>query len=183
MKLKSIIGIFLILLSLAGMYFWETRVRDRMLFTEVLAAATDINEGDELSGDMLKVISVSSSNLVKGYMTENERSSVTGKVCVFPFKENAVVFSSAFEEKKDSDDGTFVFIFPEEWIFSKNTLLKKGSFVQVYIMPEKTFIGIYKVSSSCDEYTEVYCPLKDYFEIAGFAASGDKKILLVSGDD
>ena len=47
MKWKSIAGIILVVLSVAAMYFWETKGRDSFLLMPVLAAAKDIDANKE----------------------------------------------------------------------------------------------------------------------------------------
>ena len=58
MKWKSIAGIILVVLSVAAMYFWETKGRDSFLLMPVLAAAKDIDAGTVVSEEHFTVLRV-----------------------------------------------------------------------------------------------------------------------------
>ena len=182
MKLKSIIGILLILLSIAGMYFWETKYRKEMIFTKVLAAAADIHEGDIATEDSFKEISVSPESLVSGYLTSEDKDMLLGKECVFPIKENGQIFYGSFEEAKTKeDDGMFDLVLPGEWIYLKDLGLDKGVPALIYYVPSGEYIGRYEVRSvKAGEYVEIRCPLDDYLSMVSSASGGSCSLLLIS---
>ena len=182
MKLKSVIGIILMILSVVGMYFWETDVRDRMIFTKVLAAAVDISEGDTAGRDSFKEISVSSDSLVSGFLSPADAGKLYGKTCVFPLKANSVVFYGAFEDSAaQEDDGMRTLSIPREWIFEGSAELRAGTGVSIYYMPSGTYAGSYELSYAGDASVRIRCELDKYFAmVSELEKNRDTKLLLVT---
>ena len=167
MKTKSIIGIILIAGSVAGMYFWETNLRERMLFTKVLAAAVDIEEGDIAGKDSFKEISISSESLVAGFLKNSEAEELYGKECVFPLKANAVVSKDCFRDGREySNEGKYCFGIPYGWIYEGSLIPSAGYTVMIYSMPSRRYMGEFKtLPVASDETVTVICALESYFEL------------------
>ena len=182
MKVKSIIGVILITASVLGMYFWETSLRERMIFTEVLAAAVDIDEGDIAGKDSFKVISVSQDSLVLGFLKAENAEALYGKTCVFPLKENALVFKGSFEDApKPEDDGMYTLALPAGWIFEGSSDVSEGAETLIYLLPAGEYMGSYEVRGSGDGSVKIRCDLGSYFSILeGLGKSTDNSLLLVS---
>ena len=182
MKIKSIIGIILIIVSIAGMYFWETKVRDKMLFTRVLAAAVDIKEGDIAGKDSFKEISVSSDSLVAGFLKYSDAESLYGKECIFPLKANAVVFRGSFRQGREyEDEGKYSFGIPYGWIYEGSLIPSKGDTVMIYSMPSKKAMGEFRTSyASYDETVVIMSSLDSYFDIVSEIERNESaKLLLI----
>ena len=183
MKAKSIIGILLILASILGMYFWETRLREKMIFTEVLAAAVDIKEGDTAGKDSFKVISVSSESLVQGFLKKEDAEKLYGMTCVFPLKANSLVFKDSFEEpREEEDDGMYTLALSSEWIFEGSSNLFAGSPALIYSVPSGNYLGSYEIKEASEGCVRIRCSLESYFSILKeLGTEKDCRLLLVSG--
>ncbi len=185
MKFKTILGITLIVLSLLGMYLWETRIREKMIFTEVLAAACDLEEGDVAGRDSFKEIRVSSESLVSGYLSVSDAEKLYGKVCRYPLKKNAQVFIGAFGEKKEEeDDGRSDVVLLPSWIAIKNEDIAMGDELSVYSLPTAEYLGTYRVRDVCENGSiEIRCSLEDYFQIMeSLEKEKGNSLLLIRGD-
>ncbi|MBO4819464.1 MAG: hypothetical protein J5528_04920 [Firmicutes bacterium] len=182
MKAKSVIGIVLIIASILGMYFWETELREKMVFTEVLAAAADIHEGDIAGKDSFKVISVSQDSLVSGFLKAENAEELYGKTCVFPLKENALVFKGSFEDPvEEEDDGMYILNIPYSWIFEGSSDMSAGQYALIYSVPSCDYLGIYEVREAGETSVKINCDLESYFSLLSeLGKSKDCRLLLVS---
>ena len=72
MKWKSIAGIVLVILSVAAMYYWETRGRDSFLLVPVLAASDDIEAGTIVGEEDFTVLRVPPETVAAATLTPSE---------------------------------------------------------------------------------------------------------------
>ena len=182
MKLKSVLGIVLIIISVIGMYLWETRIREKVYYTEVLVAAMDIKEGEVAGEGTFKVIPVSPESLVEGHLKASDAESLYGKTCVFPLKKNAQVFGSSFADLSGADDGMYDLPIPGSWCFLGSIRQDLGSRTAVYFMPSGEYAGSYEVVKANAESMTLRCSLEDYFLMTGKLLS-DKNCSLLTVPD
>ena len=178
MKIKSIIGILLIILSMIAMYFWETKGRERLIYTKVLAAAVDLNEGDIAGEGSFKEISVSSDSLILGYMTLGDAEKLYGKECIFPLKENSLVFGEAFQDVSEEGESIYSFVIPGEWIFKRSSDIKAQSHILMYALPSEKYMGRYEVRSVSEKDMEIKCSIEEYFSMAKMALGKEGSLFL-----
>ena len=57
-RIKTIIGVILMILSLLGILFWESEGREKVLMTPVLVTAREINAGELILGEDIIRINV-----------------------------------------------------------------------------------------------------------------------------
>ena len=84
MKLRPWIGVLLVVLSVAAMYIWETRLRSKVELRTVLVYSRDVEAGEEMAPDHFKLISTTPESVVPGGLSEhscgtalNVQSSIT----------------------------------------------------------------------------------------------------------
>ena len=77
-KLRSIVGILLILLSIAGLFFWEWKGREIILMEEVLVAKEEIQKGTVVSSSMFVEKGVMKEMLVEEVLAELKKEIVDG---------------------------------------------------------------------------------------------------------
>lgn len=195
MKTKSIIGIALIILSITGMYFWETRAREAFLFEEVLAASVDISAGETVDAEKFKTISVTNESLLADALRPSDMDLICGRTCLQDIRANSQLVLSYFEDENSSGSPySFTIPLASEWIFSKNAELRAGDPVSIYLMPDKKYMGSFPVKLTDpdrDSFVEIQCSLEDYFAIFDAVRAFEKKaeagmegkgcLLLVSG--
>jgi len=58
-RLRSILGILLIILSIAGLFLWEWKGREMILMEEVLVAKEEIQKGTRVNSSMFTAKGIS----------------------------------------------------------------------------------------------------------------------------
>ena len=160
MKINTIIGILLILLSLAAMFFWETAGRDMFTTTSVLVCAAPVRKGDNVDASDFRVMNISKDSVLEGAMSPQDTEALEGTVANVDLIENQQILSSYFSRSvRSGKNGQSIFVIPEEWIFSRSSALRSGDTVSIYRMPEKEKLGTYHVAfvrdSSEQEVTDL----------------------------
>ena len=77
-KLRPLLGILILALSAAGLYFWETCGRDKLLTEEVLTSACTISAGEVIESSMLTRKAYLRENVASGALAAGEEALVTG---------------------------------------------------------------------------------------------------------
>ncbi len=147
MKIKTVIGLLVAALSLAGMAAWELSLRERFTTVEVLAAACDIPKGSELSSEMLKTVRIGTESRPSGALGEAGIAQIGGKQALVDICEGEPVLSSFFGDRNRALKGGFsIYVLPAAWICSRPAGLRAGDRVAVYAMPEKKKLGSYEIA-------------------------------------
>jgi len=190
MKWKVIIGIFLILLSIGGMVFWETYGRDMVTLTPVLTVSADIPEGSVIRAEDLKQMQIPKEDVISGALTEADAASLIGTYADIDLLVNQQLVPSYFSTRDlGIGKGESVFSIPKAWIMSRSSALRAGDRVRIYSMPEQVFLGSYRLAfvkdnteqevvggsqrrvldrqaaSAAISGVEIICTLSDYFKI------------------
>ncbi len=131
--IKSILGIVLIVASIAGLFYWESVGRVRWTMVEVKAAATDIKQGVRLTEEMVKTIRVPKEQLVGRAITSISRNlSEIGRVKQF-IPANSQLSEDFFETAQDGFAiGKTLFQIRSEWIESRSSSLRAGDTITIY---------------------------------------------------
>lgn len=183
MRLRSIVGIILIIASIAGIYFWETSLRDELLLEPVMVASRNISKGELVSCDDFKEINELPSNILSVAMSYSDVNSLSGLVAASDIYLNEqIVFSRFVTEESLIPKDTNVFVIPKSWIFLFNPELSAGDIVDIYLLPSKEFEGEYEIISINEDSIEIRCHLMDYFYLYDlipiFEENQDNDVLL-----
>lgn len=147
MKWKSIAGLVLVILSVAAMYFWETKGRDSLLLTPVLAAAGDIEAGTVVGEEHFTVLRVPPETAASAAMMPSEAVHILGLRATRHIRKNEQVAKEDFGDlTADVPDGKSVYVLPESWIYSRSSSLRAGDRILIYSMPEKKALGAYTLA-------------------------------------
>jgi hypothetical protein len=151
-KLKPILGALLILLSMAGLLFWELEGRDTVMMDQVLVAGEDIQKGTTLSGSMLVVKGVPKSNLIEGALTPADAALIHGKVASQFIPKNDQIIMVYFREnefymKRDES----IFVIDPGWIAMRSSALRRGDVVDIYGSNGIGLIGTYRIAYVKDD--------------------------------
>ena len=191
MKWKSIAGIILVVLSVAAMYYWETKGRDSFLLAPVLAAAKEIEEGKIVSEEDFTVLRVPPETVAAATLSPSEAVHIYGLRANRPIRRNQQVAKEDFGSMQAQvPEGKSVYVLPESWIYSRSSSLRAGDSVQIYSMPEKKLIGTFTLAfvrdnaeqevqdtnlpsgvlertapSSIISNLEILCTQQEYFEL------------------
>ena len=147
MKWKSIAGIILVVLSVAAMYYWETRGRDSFLLVPVLAAAEDIEEGTVVGEEHFTVLRVPPETAASAALAPSEGAHIYGLRAGKRIRKNQQVAREDFgSTQAQVPDGKSVYVLPQSWIYSRSSSLRAGDRVLIYSMPEKKPMGAYTLA-------------------------------------
>ena len=153
---KSIIGIVLIVISLAGILGWEFIGRDRLMYTEILTVNQDIEQGTVITQDMLGVKRISSASS-KSYRRDDVQL-VIGKETTSYLPVGCELYEEYFEEKAlvvHSEQGQYVLSIPESWLVANPPTLRRGDTVTFLLNGEMitTATVVYVKDGSNSEVT------------------------------
>lgn len=142
MRLRTVAGLLLIVLSIVAMYFWETRGRDRVLLVSVVAAAADIKEGTAVGPEDFKVIRIIPGSSPAGALSPQEAPALYGRRAGRDIAENVQVLREDFLDAQSFiPEGRSVYVIPSEWIFSRSSSLRAGDRVDIYSLHNRELLG------------------------------------------
>ena len=99
MRWRSLVGIVLIVVSIAAMYLWETKLRDRVEMRSVLVFAGDVVPGEEMGPESFRLVRTSPEAVVAGGLAPSEAGSVYGLAASGYYRENQQVLAEYFSPK------------------------------------------------------------------------------------
>lgn len=147
MKLKTIVGIGLIVLSIAAMFVWEGFGRDKLTTESILVCAEDMKSGDAITENGLKTVKVLKSNVLEGALRPGEEDAVMGLLADQNLSRGQQLKAEYFtSQTKKVVKGKSIFVIPSEWIFSRSSALRSGDEVSIYSMPSKKLLGKFEVA-------------------------------------
>ena len=147
MKWKSIAGLVLVALSVAAMYYWETRGRDSFLLMPVLAAAGDIEAGKVVGEEDFTVLRVPPETIAAATLTPSEAAYVYGMRANRHIRKLQQLSKEDFgSASAQVPEGKSVYVLPQSWIYSRSSSLRAGDRVLIFSMPEKKPMGAYMLA-------------------------------------
>ena len=166
MKWKAVIGIVLAVASLAALYLWETKFEDEVTLTSVIVLSEDHVAGDSISISDLKVMKINPQAKLENALTEKDAAFLEEKILNISLAKNQQLKSEYFISKEDVlPEGYVNFVIPSEWIYSKSILINQRDETKIFAMPDKVYLGTYKIDQLYDGTIEVIAQLEDYFKI------------------
>ncbi len=150
-RLRPFVGIVLVLLAAAGMYFWETTGRDAVFTTEIVAAARDISAGEILSAELFEVQNVRKENVASGTYAGADIEALLGKEAKCDISEGSQITGKMCQELSEGDEGLAPFVLFPEWIKERSGSLRAGDRVDIYSGDMAHLMGSFKVAFVRDE--------------------------------
>lgn len=133
---KTLIGVLLILVAVAGIYYWETIGQRELNYTNTLVMAQDVKAGTEVTADMLGYASISRDSIIGAAITNPD--DVLGKVTTGYVPKGAQLVSGYFTEKSSYvADDQYIFSIPSDWVYWYPSTLRKGDTVYLYPVHEE----------------------------------------------
>jgi len=166
MKLKALIGILLIGLSIGGMFLWETRYRDEFTLVSVVAAAKDLKAGDIIDESCLKSVQIYPENLMSTSISISNVNDLIGMVCISDTYENEQLLLNRIAYKESLEPvETRIIVIPNTWIYMFSAQYVAGDYIEIYYMPERSYAGTYKISFVTENTVEIVCKLEEYYAL------------------
>jgi len=172
-KLRPVLGILLIVLSVTGMFIWEWKGREAVMTEEVLVAAQEIRRGASVNAGMFTVKCIPKTDLLEGVLTPSDLNRVLGKVAAQLIPKNSQIIMDYFQDDTfylDRDES--VFVIDPDWIAMRSSSLRRGDIVDIYGSGGLGLLGTFRVAYVKDaEEREV----KDAGDEAGRNRAGSSR--------
>jgi hypothetical protein len=161
LRLKSIIGIILILTAVAGLAYWEIDGRERILTDQVLVARADIYPGQIGSSSLFETIGVTDEQKIKGVLEPSELESIIGQEIKQIIPAKAQISKAYFRtDQHFLKQGESIFVIRSEWISMVSSSIRKKDQIGIYTAKGDLKIGSYQVAfvkdSTVREVTNAY---------------------------
>jgi hypothetical protein len=151
-KMRSIIGVLLILLSIAGLFFWEWKGRDAILTEQVLVAKEEISKGTVLNGSMFEVKGIPKANLLPDALAHADLGLIQDKVASQLIAKNDQVIPDYFSDNEFGlKRNESVFVIRPEWIAMRSSALRRGDIVYFYGTNGLGLLGTFRIAYVKDE--------------------------------
>ncbi|MDO5331377.1 MAG: SAF domain-containing protein [Bacillota bacterium] len=166
MKWKAIIGIVLAIASVAALYLWETKFEDEITLTPVIVLSESHSAGDIIDSSNLKILKINPEAKLDNALSASQSDVIVGKVLNRDLLQNQQLIADYFVSKDEVlPEGYVNFVIPSDWIYSKSVLIKQRDMAEIYAMPQKLYLGTYKIDQLYDGTIEIIAKLEDYFKI------------------
>jgi hypothetical protein len=145
-KLKPILGVLILVLSAAGLYFWETCGREELLTEDVLTAACEISAGETIERSMLVSKAYLRENVARGSLLAGEEALAVGlraKVDVpCGMQLNKAVLAAPGEPEGDMS----CFAIDVDALAHLSPSIRAGDMVEFYSEDVSERLGTYRVA-------------------------------------
>ncbi|HWQ78921.1 MAG TPA: SAF domain-containing protein, partial [Anaerovoracaceae bacterium] len=151
-KLRPVLGILLILLSLAGLFLWEWKGRETITTEEVLVAKEEIHKGALVTGAMLTAKGVPKTGLLEGALVPRDLDLIQGKVAAQLIAKNGQIIMDYFRDDTfylEQDES--IFVIDPGWIAMRSSALRRGDAVDIYGSSGVGLLGTFRVAYVKDE--------------------------------
>ena len=182
MKLKTIIGIILIVVSFSGIVVWECVGRSRLTTVEVLVAARDIETGTVVSASDFCPARVEKGSLLQGVLAPQLAPALEGLIAKYPMSAGQQVIAGYVGPDDRLAEGDSFYVLPPDWIYSRSSLTAEGDDCSIYLMPDERKLGSYKAVLVGDS-VEIICSSEEYFRIYEEISANEGSGLLLVIDD
>lgn len=146
-KLKPVLGVLLILLSIAGLFFWEWKGRETIMTVEVLVAKEEIRQGARVNGGMFIAKGVPKGNLLDGALTPADLNLIQGKAAAQLIAKNGQIVMDYFRENEFRLIGEeSVFVIDPGWISMRSSALRRGDVVDIYGSNGFNLLGTFRIA-------------------------------------
>lgn len=133
---RTILGIILIVLSIALILGWEFIGRDRLMYTEILTVNQDIEQGTEITKDMLATKKVTDPSPKSFRVVAEDVEKVIGMEATSYIPTGAELYSEYFEDPSlvlHTKTNEVYFPLPSSWIVAYPQTLRRGDTLIIYV--------------------------------------------------
>lgn len=174
---KRVIGVFLIVISLAGLVVWEKWGKDEFFYDDVLVLRDSVERGTVITASMLTARKM---NIDEDYLTYEEREQIIGRQADAFVHEGVPLFVEYFVDPSLSPDerkDKYALALPQEWIVARPETLSRGD--KVFFFYGKTCVTAAYVSLvSKDGAVEVIVSREQAADISGILEEGGRFVLI-----
>lgn len=173
---KQIIGLFLIIVSILGLVFWEKWGKNEFLYDDALVLRENVERGTLISENMLTVKKM---NIEENYIPYEAMEKVIGKQATGFIHKGVPLFEEYVQDPNLSPNEkreTYMLAVPQEWILSKPETLSKGD--KVFFFSDGKLLTAAFVSNIFNQDTVEVVTNKEQTEKISKQISMGKKLVL-----
>lgn len=146
-KFRSLLGLALIVLAVAGLVYWEMDGRERLLTDTVLVAAMDIQENMILSSAMIAQIGVTHEAKISGALGPKAIALLTAKRAKQFIPKNAQLSENfLYQDDFYIKEGESLFVIKPDWISMMSSAIRQGDKVGLYDQDGLSKLGSFSVA-------------------------------------
>jgi len=146
-KIRSMLGILLILLSIVGLFLWEWKGRETILMDEVIVAREEIKKGTKVNSSLFLTKGVPKTNLLEGALTSADMELLQGKVTSQLIAKNDQIITAYFREDAFYlEQEESVFVIDPNWIAMRSSALRRGDMVDIYGSNGVGLLGTFQIA-------------------------------------
>lgn len=146
-KWRPILGILLIIISVAGLFLWEWKGREAVMTEEVLIAREEIRKGESVSARMFTSKGVPKTDLLEGVLIPKDLDRVLGKVAAQMIAKNSQIITDYFQDDTFYlDRNESIFVIDSDWIAMRSSALRRGDIVDIYGSGGLGLLGTFRVA-------------------------------------
>jgi len=130
---KRMVGLVLILASLATLGFWEFWGRENLSYERILVLRQDTARSTAVTEDMLEVVLFDSPD--GRVLRETDAGKISGLETVQYVPEGTPLYAEYFQDPRltvGGDTGQYVLSIPNQWLLSYPQTLRRGDTVSFY---------------------------------------------------
>jgi len=128
----SILGIILMLSTLAMIYFWETKYRERFLYTDVVILNQSVEADTAIESGMIDLIKINPDNLIEGAVVKKDE--VIGRYSAHFIPKYSQLSLAYFKDESmgATKEDQYIFTVPSDWIITFPNSLRRGDIIYFY---------------------------------------------------
>lgn len=150
-RLKPFLGILILVLAAAGMYFWETQGRARLLTAEAVTVRCEVAAGEVITEGMLETTAYFRENIAGGAFLPGEEALAVGQLARVDLHSGMQLNRACLRTPKESgaDESCFAISSLDMAHFSQS--LRAGDTVELLTEDAAVTLGRYKVAYVRDD--------------------------------
>ena len=180
----SILGIILMLSTLAMIYFWETKGRERFLYTDVVVLNQNIEADTAIEPDMIDLVKINPDNLMEGAVAKKDE--VIGKYSAHFIPKYSQLSLAYFKDESVgvTKEYQYIFSIPVDWIITFPNSLRRGD--TIYFYPVKVAGESGESSMSFSSLSNIKVTKESELvrsEVAYLKDSGNREVVNTEGEE
>lgn len=161
-KIKGILGILLLALTCAGIFYWEFYGREQLTYSTVLVAAEKIEKNEIITKEKVKFVKREEKTLVIGCLKENDSFEILGLEAKHDIPEGTQIVQEYFEAPElVINEEEFIFKIPSDWLISYPTTLRRKDKIYIYPVLESDINGEGRKTITEDPIESIVAYVKD----------------------
>ena len=146
-KIKTALGVVLVLIAVAALLFWEAEGRELLLMDDVLVADGDVKAGEMIDIARFRTVSVPAGALVDGAVTPKNTGRLEGMEAAVDILKGAQLSLRYVRDPEEAPKPeTSCFVIRNEWIYMCTSSLRRGDSILITSADGKNIVGRYPVA-------------------------------------